>query len=61
MATLWDKHGTPLQPHGSCPNCGDADEVGSHFDAAWCHACGWVGNLEEMRERASDASGKGKR
>lgn len=48
---LWDDWGTPRYPHVNCPICGDedADEVGSHFDHAWCCTCGWHGSLTEMR------------
>jgi hypothetical protein len=52
---LWDDHGTPLRPHLFCPKCGDHTELGSHFDEAWCHACGWKGSLTEMWEAAKCA------
>lgn len=42
----WDDHGTPLAEHGPCPGCGSTTEVGSHFDTAWCCACGWKGALQ---------------
>lgn len=47
--SLWDEHGTPVGKHTPCPQCDDVSEVGSHFDAAWCHECGWKGSLTKMR------------
>lgn len=54
---LWSRDGTPLFKHPRCLNtflgeiC-NADEVGSHYDHAWCHVCGWHGSLTEFRARA---------
>jgi hypothetical protein len=51
---LWDEYGVPKQQHVPCPQCGDAyetNEVGSSFDHAWCHRCGWQGSLTTMRSR----------
>lgn len=46
---LWREDGAPRQPHPACPFCG-ADEIGSHFDQAWCHACAWKGTLTTLLE-----------
>lgn len=43
-ATLYDINGTPLRKQPDCPRCGE-DEIGSSFDNAWCHRCGWRGSL----------------
>lgn len=40
----WDHYGTPLKKQPDCLVCGD-DEIGSSFDRAWCHRCGWHGSL----------------
>jgi hypothetical protein len=40
----WDQYGTPLKKQPDCLVCGD-DEIGSSFDGAWCHRCGWHGSL----------------
>ena len=53
---LWDEHGTPLQPHVACPSCLEDDEVGSHFDSAWCCFCGWRGSLTEQHGCAETSS-----
>lgn len=54
MTSLWNAaSGTPLNPHGPCPSCEDAAEVGSHFDEAWCCQCGWRGSLTRMHELAA--------
>lgn len=50
---LWNEYGTPLQPHVACPSCLEDDEVGSHFDSAWCYFCGWRGSLTEQHGRAT--------
>ena len=47
---LWDEFGTPLYEHVACLKCGETDEVGSHFDGAWCCYCGWSGSLTGMRD-----------
>jgi hypothetical protein len=56
MATLWDEYGTTLRKHDDCHVCGD-DEIGSHFDSAWCHRCGWRGTLHEHRIAVAAAAG----
>lgn len=54
---LWDaEFGTPRYPHLSCPGCHIPDEVGSHFDSAWCHNCGWRGSLTAMHAGRARAS-----
>lgn len=57
MLKLWSEWGTPTQPHVDCPVCKTADEVGSHFDAAWCYSCGWKGSLTEVRLAAKAGRG----
>lgn len=47
MTALYDEYGTPTSKHPNCPRC-DEDEIGSHFDDAWCCACGWRGSLAEL-------------
>lgn len=44
----WDDFGVPRHRHVPCPVCNDNDEVGSSFDHAWCHRCGWHGSLTDM-------------
>lgn len=44
---LYNEHGTILAKRADCHRCGE-DEIGSHFDAAWCHACGWRGTLADL-------------
>lgn len=54
--TLWSRGGAPMFSHPRCLNVSHGevcnDEIGSHFDHAWCHACGWSGSLTELRARA---------
>jgi hypothetical protein len=52
---LWDEWGTTLRKHDDCHVCGE-DEVGSHFERAWCHRCGWRGTLAEHRAAAAMAT-----
>jgi hypothetical protein len=50
---LYDQHGTTLRKQDECHICGE-DEIGSHFDQAWCHRCGWRGSLEAHRAAAAE-------
>jgi hypothetical protein len=55
-AKLWDEHGTTLRKQDDCHCCGE-DEIGSHFEQAWCHACGWRGTLHEHRAAVAALAG----
>jgi hypothetical protein len=46
---MWRDDGAPRRPHPACPFCGE-DEIGSHFDKAWCCACSWKGTLTDLLE-----------
>lgn len=54
---LYNEHGTPLSKHPDCPNCGE-DEIGSHFDNAWCHACGTRWSLRVLRALAAERAAR---
>ncbi len=45
--SLWDQYGTPTRKQPFCLRC-EEDEIGSSFDAAWCHCCGWRGSLTAL-------------
>lgn len=47
--TLFDENGRTLKKHKPCHRCGE-DEIGSHYEQAWCHACGWRGEIGQLKE-----------
>lgn len=54
---LWDQYGTPTRKQPICAIC-EEDEIGSHFDDAWCHRCGWRGSLTELWGSIDEEAGR---